>query len=212
MKNEHLCGIIFLAGYMTKRNQVGVSESLRKSKWWNVLFIFTKSEQMNLASAYLPTVNNWTWYLHIYQQWTTEHGICIFTNSEQLNMSSAYLPKVNNWTWYLHIYQQWKTEHGICIFTNNEQLNMASAYLTTMNNWTWHLHIYQQWTTEHGICIDVLDNRKKLRILMREPLRQRDSETERRMDGFPLIELFHNKVTRLATFPQPTLQGAPGVP
>jgi hypothetical protein len=32
------------------------------------------------------------------------------------------------------------------------------------------------------------------------------------MDGFPLIELFHNKVTRLATFPQPTLQGLQGLP
>jgi hypothetical protein len=47
---------------------------------------------------------------------------------------------------------------------------------------------------------------------MREPWRQRDRERERRMDGFPLIELFHNKVTRLATFPQPTLQGLQGLP
>jgi hypothetical protein len=47
---------------------------------------------------------------------------------------------------------------------------------------------------------------------MREPWRQRDREKERRMDGFPLIELFHNKVTRLATFPQPTLQGLQGLP
>jgi hypothetical protein len=57
-------------------------------------------------------------------------------------------------------------------------------------------------------------NRKKLCILMREPWRQSGGERqkERRMDGFPLIELFHNKVTRLATFPQPTLQELQGLP
>ncbi len=49
---------------------------------------------------------------------------------------------------------------------------------------------------------------------MREPWRQSGGERqkERRMDGFPLIELFHNKVTRLATFPQPTLQELQGLP
>ncbi len=103
-------------------------------------------------------------------------------------MFDLYLPKVNNWTLHLHIYQQWTTEHGICIFTNSEQLNMAFVRCS-------------------------IGNRKKLCILMREPWRQRgwDRERERRMDGFPLIELFHNKVTRLATFPQPTLQGLQGL-